>query len=665
MESAADRDARDSSQDPTDSAQPEGTESYIDTARSRQLHVETLDALQARVAVIDQHGTIITVNRAWREAAPDLYGRRVDVGTNYLAVCDKAARTDPGAAGVAGSLREMLAGALASFSAEHPATIKGEDRWFSLRASLLGTDGPARIVLEHYDATARVAAERSARRRSRLLDEIAAAVVASDLDGTIEVWSQGAEELYGWSADEVVGRDGIDVLVPPADRAPARASFGALLEAGHRAAERELVRKDGTTFFAHATTVVYRDDHGQGSGIVNVAVDVTERVQAARELRGARDYLRAVADNMGEALCTLDVEGRVRYMNAAAERTLGWTAAELSGRLLHDSVHFRHPDAAAFAIEDWPLMAAGRSGETVKVEDDRFMRRDGSTIPVAYTSAPFEAEDGTRGLAVVFSDITERRAEQERLRREIALLSQVNELRDALDEDRFVLHAQPIIDLSTGAVFSHELLIRMVERDGSLRSPAGFLPVAEECGLIREIDRWVIRQASELAGAGHRVELNLSASSLGDPELFEEFRAAMEDRNAAPRDVIVELTETALVHDESAAAAFIERIGALGCEFALDDFGTGFGGFGYLKRMPVDYLKIDIDFVHDLCTNAASRLVVEAVVSIAEAFGQRTIAEGVEDEETLALVTRMGVDLAQGYVISRPVPLDESPLALN
>jgi PAS domain S-box-containing protein len=628
-----------------------------------QLPLAVLDALQAQVAILDERGTIIAANRAWTDRAPDLHGMPVGVGADYLAACESGARADPRRAGIVTSLRQLLDGELGSFAAEHPILVHGQDRWFSLRASRLNAPGPPSFVVEHEDTTPRVQAERVARARSRLLDQIGGAVIASDMTGTVEVWSEGAEKLFGWRADEVVGRSALDMIVPPEGRDTARANFEALATTGVRVAERELARKDGTTFFAQATTVVYSDDEGHPAGIVNVSVDVTERVNAERELRGARDYLRAVTDTMAEAMCTLDVDGRVRYMNTAAERTLGWTLDELRGRPLHDSVHARHPDGSQYPADDCWLVGALRSGEPVEVPDDIFVRRDGTTIPVAYTSSPFEAENGTRGLVVVFSDITERKAEQDRLQREIDLLSQVGDLRDALDEDRFVLYAQPIIDLVTGDVFSHELLIRMVERDGALRAPGVFLPAAEKCGLIRDIDRWVIQQAAQLAGDGHRVELNLSATSLGDPELFHEFSEAMAGSSAKPPDIVVELTETALMRDEEVAAAFIERISTLGCEFALDDFGTGFGGFGYLKRLPVDYLKIDIEFVRDLRTNSASRHLVQAVVSLAEAFGQRTIAEGVEDDETLALVSAMGVDFAQGYAIGRPRPLDESVLS--
>ncbi len=121
--------------------------------------------------------------------------------------------------------------------------------------------------------------------------------------------------------------------------------------------------------------------------------------------------------------------------------------------------------------------------------------------------------------------------------------------------------------------------------------------------------------------------------------------------------MIFEITETALIGDETAGREFVERLHALGCGIALDDFGTGYGGFTYLKQLPVDCLKIDVEFVRDLSTNPASHHVVEAIIALARSFDVKSVAEGVEDAETLQLLRRMGVDRAQGYHIGRPAPL--------
>ena len=226
-------------------------------------------------------------------------------------------------------------------------------------------------------------------------------------------------------------------------------------------------------------------------------------------------------------------------------------------------------------------------------------------------------------------------------------------------EERFVLHAQPIIDLRSGEVVQHELLIRMREPDGRIAPPGEFLPVLERYALIGEIDWWVIKKATELAGAGCPVQLNLSARSVGDPDVLEHIERCMEQWKVPPGKIVVEITETAIVEDQEAARAFAEGLHALGCEIALDDFGTGYGTLTYLKQIPVDYLKLDIEFVRDLASNSASRHVVHAILTLARNFNLQTVAEGVEDAETLALLSGLGVDFAQGFHIARPAPFSD------
>jgi EAL domain-containing protein (putative c-di-GMP-specific phosphodiesterase class I) len=201
----------------------------------------------------------------------------------------------------------------------------------------------------------------------------------------------------------------------------------------------------------------------------------------------------------------------------------------------------------------------------------------------------------------------------------------------------------------------------MREKDGKIVAPGAFLAVAEKYALIGEIDWWVIKRAAQIAAAGSAVELNISARSIGDVDVLEHIERSIEQAGAPPQNIVFEITETAIVEDEEAARTFAERLHQLGCRIALDDFGTGYGGFTYLKQIPVDYLKIDIEFVRDLATNAASRHVVQAVVALAHDFAIQTVAEGVEDAPTLALLREMGVDFAQGYHIARPAPFDEQP----
>jgi len=236
-------------------------------------------------------------------------------------------------------------------------------------------------------------------------------------------------------------------------------------------------------------------------------------------------------------------------------------------------------------------------------------------------------------------------------------------VRHALEHDRFVLQAQPIMDLKTGDIARYELLLRMVD-EGRLIRPGAFLYVAEEFGMIQAIDRWLLSEAIRLiegrAELGEKLtlEVNLSGSSITDQAVLEHIESELAYSSIDPSSLIIEVTETAAITNIDRARKFAARVEELGCAFALDDFGTGFGSFYYLKHLPFDYLKIDGDFIRELAHNPADRLTVQAIVEIARGMGKKTIAEFVETEEVLVLLRALGVDFAQGYRIGRPDDLE-------
>ena len=236
-------------------------------------------------------------------------------------------------------------------------------------------------------------------------------------------------------------------------------------------------------------------------------------------------------------------------------------------------------------------------------------------------------------------------------------------IRTALATDSFVLYQQPILDLRTNEITRHELLLRMVDPHGEHIEPATFLYIAERFGLVQEIDAWVVRHGialvAEEARRGRRLalEINLSGLSLTSPVVL----ATIEDELAAtgidPSCLTFEITETAAIVNIQKARAFAERIAELGCAFALDDFGAGFGSFYYLKHLPFDVLKIDGEFVRNLTASVKDQAVVKSLARIATELGKQTVAEFVEDAETLELVRRYGVDFAQGFHIGVPEPV--------
>ena len=197
--------------------------------------------------------------------------------------------------------------------------------------------------------------------------------------------------------------------------------------------------------------------------------------------------------------------------------------------------------------------------------------------------------------------------------------------------------------------------------NGGLIPPLAFLPTAERCGLIHEIDEWVITRAIGMATDGLAVGVNLSAASAGDPRVLELVGRELREHGTDPSKLVFEITETAVMRNMDRAASFAEQLLELGCKLALDDFGTGFASFTYIKRLPVQFLKIDIDFVRELVSSQRDRFVVRAIVALAKDFGQFTVAEGVEDEATADVLRELGVTHAQGYLYGRPAPVPANP----
>jgi diguanylate cyclase (GGDEF)-like protein len=240
-------------------------------------------------------------------------------------------------------------------------------------------------------------------------------------------------------------------------------------------------------------------------------------------------------------------------------------------------------------------------------------------------------------------------------------------IRDALETDGFVLHEQPILRLSDGHIDRAELLIRMVGARGEPIAPAAFLPVAERYDHIRDIDRWVVSTAMRLLAArqaeGSRVgaSINLSGPSIGDARVVDFILAEIANAGVDPSSLMFEVTETTAIGNLDRARVLAQQLSELGCDFALDDFGAGFGSFAYLKHLPLDVIKIDGEFIRTLTRSTQDQVTVRAIVDIAKGLGKETVAEFVEDQPTLELLRRLGVDSAQGYHIGHPRPARAVP----
>jgi PAS domain S-box-containing protein len=388
-----------------------------------------------------------------------------------------------------------------------------------------------------------------------------------------------------------------------------------------------------------------------------VAKDITER-RAAEILRDqTASLMGAIIESVADGLYVADSNGILTFINPAGVRLLGYESDdELLGHGPHATFHHCRWEGTRQGIGDCPLSTVRTSGRSAHVDEDIFWRKDGSELPVAYSSAAIDLDGGT-GSVVAFHDITALQTERERLRALVGDAAWFEEVRGALAGDRFVLYGQPIVDMETGAIVKHELLLRMLSPTGEVIAPGLFLPAAEKYGLIDDIDRWVITQAVEMATTGRHLSVNLSADSVGRAEILLHIEQELTRTGADPELLTFEVTETAVMEDLQDGRRFADRLVDLGCSFSLDDFGTGYGSLTYLRQLPIDYLKIDTQFVRQMARSEPDQKLVKTIVTIAQDLGKRTVAEGVEDEETMGMLREFGVDFAQGYHLGRPMPL--------
>ena len=408
-----------------------------------------------------------------------------------------------------------------------------------------------------------------------LVDEIDASVIVTDMAGQVMSWNSGAESLYGWSSEEAVGRNARELMVPEDARA-AEQLVVELSRDGRWDGELLVRRKDGSLFTAYVRNRLVLDEHHSPVAIVGVAVDISARVAAEEELLQSRNYAQAVAECIGEGMLTFDVDGLLTFVNQTAEKLLGWRAEELRGRpvdtlLAASGARWRDGELPRPPRWRGPQRFDDRARRGRAVPDARRQRAAGRLH-----GRSFRTDDGSRAAWSCSATSASASAENRSSGATPTLWRRLDRVESAIAEDRLVLYAQPIIDLRTGRTVQHELLLRMRNATASRRPPASSCRWPRTTpdrrhGLVG------IKQATQIAGSGCPVHLNISARSVVDPDFLAHIERCIAQYEVAPGLLVFEITETAIVEDEQAVRMFAEGLHALGCEVALDDFGTGYG----------------------------------------------------------------------------------------
>ena len=543
------------------------------------------------------------------------------------------------------------------------------------------------------------------------MDSIGDAVITTDLALRVEYLNPVAEALTGWTLGEARGRPLREVfnIVNGYNREPRESPVERCLRKGHVVGlgnDTVLIRRDGAETTIEDSAAPVRDRQGDIVGAVMVFYDVAasrgnthllsyhathdrltglaNRVEFERRLKGALEEIRSRGGQ--HTICVLDLD-QFRVVNdtgghAAGDQLLRQLTRQLQARA-RDSDTLAHfgGDEFGLLLISCPLDKAVAVADNLLqlVRDFRFEWR-GSTFNLSASIGvvPITPAETDAGEVLAKADAACFAAKEKGRNRlqvyepgdlEYAYrhseMQWVSRLTRALEQDLFVLYAQPIQPITPQGVLHFEVLVRLRE-DGRLTPPVDFIPAAERYGLMPRIDRWILRHAlaafarhrADGAADGRVCSINVSGGSLGDREFLELLRVELKTHALPAGSLCFEITETAAVTNMDLAVRFIEELRALGCRFALDDFGTGLCSFGYLKQLKVDYLKIGGTFVKDIEHDATASATVQAINTIGHTLGMHTIAEHVANPEILRQVTAMGVDYVQGYVLAEPRPLD-------
>jgi diguanylate cyclase (GGDEF)-like protein/PAS domain S-box-containing protein len=602
----------------------------------------------------------------------------------------------------------------------------GKEKWLRQRVTKLG-DG---VAITTSDATEIKESEERYRSLSSFSNSVFEnapySIIETDPEGIIRAMNGAAEKLTGYSREEVVGKTAITALHDsreltrrPDETAPSDEvgleGFDLLAAKAARGEvdEREwtYIRKDGSTLPVHVAVTAVQTGADEISGFVAMASDITERKQLMTYLNhmASHDQLTGLPgrtllrERIAEAIEKAMLHGRkvavfvidldhFKRMNdslghrAGDEVLVGMAErmreslrrSDTLGRLGGDEFVVVMPHIATLAdVERCAKRLVDRVSSTAQVGDLEVnltasvgvcvypdFAEDVDSLLERADAATYAAKENGRNQFQVFAE--------EMLKQSQDRLSMDTALRHALTREELFLHYQPLVSLTTGRVIGMEALLRWHHPKLGVISPATFIPLAEETGLIVPIGEWALKQSCKQAkglcddlGMELSVSVNLSPRQFEQSNLLQVIDEALEESGLPAKLLQVELTENTLMINSASNLEKLQHIRKLGARVAIDDFGTGFCSFSYLLQYPVDRLKIDQSFVMKAVTEPNAATVVRTIVAMSHHLGIKVIAEGVETPEHLRFLAKRNCDEAQGYYFSRPVAAAGFAAAVN
>jgi diguanylate cyclase (GGDEF)-like protein/PAS domain S-box-containing protein len=543
-----------------------------------------------------------------------------------------------------------------------------------------------------------------------MLDSIGDAVLSMDVSGTVTFLNPVAEAMTGWPRVEAMGRPLAEVLqiIDEDSRKPSRNPMEQAVQENKTIwmkSNRILIRRDGFEAAIEDSAAPIHDRGGNVTGAVMVFHDVSESRAMALQLShlAEHDFLTGLPNRLllndrltqaislskrhdGQlAVLFLDLD-RFKNINDSlghdvGDQLLRSVASRLASCVRRSDTVSRQggdefvvllselneaQDAAITAakILDAVTLPHGIGPHSVQISVSigvSIYPEDGVTADVLTRNADaamYEAKENGRNNFQFFKQVMNIRAVERQFFE--------SGLRRALEKKEFLLHYQPIINLETGEVTGAEALIRWPHPERGLIPPAQFVPIAEDCGLILPIGRWVLREACKQArawlDAGLRpipISVNISALEFRAADFLEGVRTILRDTRLDAHLLELEITESVLMKHAESTANVLQALKAMGVQLAVDDFGTGYSSLSHLNRFPIDVLKIDQSLVRDICSSPDQATIVSAVISMGKSLKKRVIAEGIETKEQLECLRAWGCEEGQGYFFNRPMVATE------
>ena len=552
------------------------------------------------------------------------------------------------------------------------------------------------------DVTQRKLEQERLRLNERAMGAIGEGILVTDAKAAgrpIIYANQAVTAISGFTSEELIGQTGRIFFLAEDLQTPEVESLRRLLKSGASGTVTVRCRRsDQSAFWNELSVAPVLDAKGQVTHFVSILKDVTERKRNEEALIRSANY-----DALTGLPNRILLNDRIDHELVAAKRykrSFGLLAIDLDNfKIVNDNLGHDAGDLLLCEARD-RLISCVRDNDTVsRIGGDEFLlllselvdESDVDTLAqrvLRAMEAPFGVFDkevfvgasigaaiyprdgASRSELLQHADIAMYRAKDqgrnnyqhyaEHMQTRFKVrMSMETQLRRALEKEEFLLHYQPQIEVSSGQVIGAEALIRWNSPALGMVSPAQFIPLAEETGLIVPIGSWVIDRAMHDAktwsvlnvGKKCKVAINMSARQFNQPDLIDVVSKGLAKYGLQGSSVELEITESLVMTNPQKAALLLGQWRELGCHISIDDFGTGYSSLAYLRSFPVDCLKIDKTLIGDAA-------IVKAVIELAHTFGMHTVAEGVEDQETLKTLMQLGCDLIQGYYYSRPLPLD-------